>query len=61
MNRRSVLVAGVLSLVTFVAVAVTVTEILATRVWPSLFVGIPAGVVSAVVVLALTLYALRDR
>lgn len=33
-------------------VGVAVTELLATRIWPSLLVGIPAGVAAGVVAMA---------
>lgn len=51
-------VAGVLS---FLLVGGVVTELLASRIWPSLLVGLPVGVLAGAVTAALVYRQLRRR
>jgi hypothetical protein len=52
------LLAGAVALL---VVGVAVTELLASRVWPSLLVGIPAGLVAGTVTTAVVWRWLRRR
>ncbi|WP_458187645.1 hypothetical protein [Haladaptatus sp. NG-WS-4] len=56
MNVRDVLVEVGFALVSFLVVGALVTEVLRERIWPSLVVGIPAGIVAGVVAFALLHY-----
>ena len=59
MNVRHLLLSSLGAAVSFLVVGVVVTELLAERIWPSLLVGIPAGLVAGVVAFALLWSVLR--
>jgi hypothetical protein len=48
-NLRNLAVALSAGVVAFLVVAVAVTEILSSRIWPSAVVGLPAGILAGVV------------
>ncbi|WP_458207685.1 hypothetical protein [Haladaptatus sp. NG-SE-30] len=60
MNVRDVLVEVGIAVLSFLVVGTLVTEVLRERIWPSLIVGIPAGVIAGMVVFVMVHY-LRDR
>jgi hypothetical protein len=47
--------------VAFLGAGIVVTQMLADRVWPSLFVGLPAGTVAGVLTFLVVVRALRAR
>ncbi|MFC4552804.1 MULTISPECIES: hypothetical protein [Halorussus] len=60
MNLREAVVPLAAAVVSFAVVTALVAELLREAVWPSLFVGIPAGLVGAAVAFVTT-YRLRQR
>jgi len=54
MNLRTLALTLAAGVVSFLVVAVAVTELLSARVWPSAIVGLPAGVVTGLVVSVVT-------
>ncbi|MFB6069249.1 MAG: hypothetical protein ABEJ90_04910 [Halobacterium sp.] len=54
------LAAVAVGVVTFLVVAVAVTALLEDVVWPSLFVGLPAGVLAGAIAGVATAYLLRE-
>ncbi|WP_158059368.1 hypothetical protein [Halorussus halophilus] len=61
MNVRNAAVSALAAVCSFLLVGALVTEILSTRIWPSLFVGIPAGVVAGIGTYVATYYLLARR
>lgn len=60
-TTRAPAVAALLGLVTLFVVGFGVTALLDPYVWPSLLVGIPAGVVTGVLVTVVTYWLLSRR
>lgn len=60
-TTRAPAVAALLGLVTLFVVGFAVTALLDPYVWPSLLVGIPAGVVAGVLVTVVTYWLLGRR
>ena len=62
MNVRNLAVALAAGVVSFLVVAVSVTELLAGRIWPSAIVGLPAGALAGLVGFGAAYYVLsRER
>ncbi|WP_321112666.1 hypothetical protein [Halorussus salinisoli] len=58
MSVKNLAVALAVGVVSFLAVAVTVTELLSTRIWPSAIVGLPVGVLAGLLGVGATYYLL---
>ncbi|MFC5971704.1 hypothetical protein ACFPYI_10205 [Halomarina salina] len=61
MNVRRVLVSLLVAVLALLVVGIGVTAALDPYVWPSLFVGIPAGVLAALVAGGVTYWRVGDR